>query len=227
MSNMCFRIGFAHIGRVGSVFITISLSVERYLSIRHPTDTHSIKKFLIPLPIGLAIVYNLPKFFEFVTCHDTSLRPHVISLPHQNISDKIQAIQFANISSDIYQHKSNWKNATHPIFPIQDIVDEIYRNQKIETKYEDITQERYDCENEKYGVTPLRKNHWYIILYVFGSEVIFIEMLPWVTIIILNILTWRGIREFQRNRNRFIRSNTSGKAKQSVKSVLNIIYIAI
>ena len=176
------------------------------------------------MPIALAIVYNLPKFFEFVTCHDTSLRPHLMSLPHQNISDKIQAIHFANMSSDKYQHKSNRENATHHIFPIQDIVDEIYRNQKNQTNYEDITQELYDCQNGKYGVTQLRKNHWYIILYVFGSEVIFIEMLPWVTIIILNILTWRGIREFQRNRNRFIRSNALGKTKQSVNSLRNSIY---
>ena len=72
-------------------------------------------------------------------------------------------------------------------------------------------EESVDCEDKHFGVTQLRKNRWYIILYVFGCEVFLVEVLPWVTIVVLTILTWRGIKKFQDNRKRFIRSHSLGK----------------
>ena len=209
--------------------MTVSVSVERYLSIRNPNYNHSIKKYLIPFPIGFALLYNLPKFFEFVTCNDTTSIPelHPINLSFPNVTDRILSVPLQNnISSGINSSQPNVNAAPFPHSVIQEMLDAYYRNRINVTennllKEMDKTvpkrslikdvEESVDCEDKHFGVTQLRKNRWYIILYVFGCEVFLVEVLPWVTIVVLTILTWRGIKKFQDNRKRFIRSHSLGK----------------
>ena len=72
--------------------MTISVSVERYLSVKYPNNTFKIKKYLIPVPIAFAILYNLPKFFEFVNCDDNSTFINTISInttTYQNNTNKV------------------------------------------------------------------------------------------------------------------------------------------
>ena len=59
--------GLAHIGRVGSVFITVSVTIERYLAIVHPLQHFRGKKYLLYIPTIMTVIYNIPKFFEFET----------------------------------------------------------------------------------------------------------------------------------------------------------------
>ena len=56
--------GFGHIGRVGSVFITVSVTIERYFAIVHPLKHFSGKRFLLVIPILSSVLYNIPKFYE-------------------------------------------------------------------------------------------------------------------------------------------------------------------
>jgi hypothetical protein len=114
-------------------------------------------------------------------------------------------------ANETYSNRRNWENSTRPIFPIQDIVDKLYASRKNMSKTNTSNVEINDCKNKYYVITKLRKNHWYIILYVFGSEVIFVEILPWITVIILNLLTWRSIKTFQQNRARFAGRQSLGK----------------
>ena len=210
----CYSIGFAHIGRVGSVFVTVSVSLERYLSVKKPNTNYSFKKFLLPLSIAFAILYNLPKFFEFVSCN------HEVDIPNQPLqisslyeTKEMMTSQKMNSDIPIFPNKTNpfpikWENDSHQMKKhLNDIVSRIYSNkQNLSRKSVDSV----DCKNKLYGITKLRKNRWYIILYVFGSEVIFVEMFPWITIIILNVLTWKGIQEFERNRKRLVRNHSLG-----------------
>ena len=62
---MPFGYGLAHIGRVGSVFITVSVTIERYLAIVHPMQHFRGKKYLLFASSAMAILYNIPKFCEF------------------------------------------------------------------------------------------------------------------------------------------------------------------
>lgn len=56
--------GFGHIGRVGSVFVTMSVTIERYFAIVHPLKHFSGKKFLLMISTIASILYNIPKFYE-------------------------------------------------------------------------------------------------------------------------------------------------------------------
>ena len=158
------------------------------------------------MSIAFALLYNVPKFFEFATCdyeNDIRILPVQMSLRYQ--SKELMINEKMNYDSLIL-------NESNP-YPIElpnqinDIVSKIYSNKQNSSRK---SVDKVDCKNKLYGVTNLRKNRWYIILYVFGSEVIFVEILPWITIIVLNTLTWKGIREFERNRQRFVRTHSLG-----------------
>ena len=56
------------------------------------------------------------------------------------------------------------------------------------------------CDIYDTRTTSLRNNKWYIIFYVFLSEFVLIEIIPWIVVIILNIKTWKGIRNFRKKR---------------------------
>ena len=217
---------------MGSVFVTISVSFERYLSVRFPNNNFKIKKWLIPLPIAFAIIYNLPKFFEFVTCDvnstshfSTSIHSFPVNTSLSNFTDQINVLEINRTdsrflkglkdidlqnkseSSDIFY--SDLKNLVRTAFRQRDLLLKI---NKTDTQKNSLEKEvlKVDCAKNEYGVTLLRKNRWYIIFYVFWSDFIVIEMLPWIIIVILNLLTWRSIRRFQKNRKRFMRTHSPG-----------------
>ena len=158
---MICRIGFAHIGRVGSVFATVAITVERYLSVCHPNLECRGKLLLVPIPIVFAIIYNIPKFFE-------------LEATPQNDEN----------SNKIFNQSTN-----HTI-----IYDDQYQK--------NITQ---IVEDIGYRGTALRLNHWYVVLYVFWSKFLLVDIFPWITVIVLNICIWRKIKDFKRIRRETLR----------------------
>ena len=80
MDWFILRIGFVHIGRVGSVFVTIAITIERYVVVCHRASEFKGKFLLIPLPIISAILYNIPKFFEIEATEYSS---------HDKVSEQI------------------------------------------------------------------------------------------------------------------------------------------
>ena len=61
------RYGFAHIGRVGSVFMTLSVTLERFFAIVYPLKRLRLKTILIAGSTLVAVGYNIPRFLEFET----------------------------------------------------------------------------------------------------------------------------------------------------------------
>ena len=59
------------------------------------------------------------------------------------------------------------------------------------------------CEGG-YQTTELRNSSWYIIYYVFWSKFLLVEIIPWISVIVLTILTSRKIKQFQENRHRLL-----------------------
>ena len=122
--------------------MTIAITIERYVSVCRPTSEFKAKCFLIPLPTILAILYNIPKFFEIETVHKID-----------------EQVLFINESDE-------------------------------KIKVEDIG----------YRGTPLRLNYWYIILYVTWSKLLLVEIIPWITVIVLNVFIWKKIKKFRATR---------------------------
>ena len=77
---------------------------------------------------------------------------------------------------------------------------ELFYNGRNETSVFDDAEDNKKCDPYGTRATSLRKNKWYIIFYVFLSELVLVEILPWITVIILNISTWKGITKFQKKR---------------------------
>ena len=61
---MRFLFGLIHTFRIGSVYMTLSVTFERFHAIIFPLRHFSMKKFLIPVSVGMAVLYNIPKYFE-------------------------------------------------------------------------------------------------------------------------------------------------------------------
>ena len=184
-----FSIGFAHIGRVGSVAVTISIAVERYMSVCHPTNSFPCKRLLFPLPIAFALLYNVPKFFEIVACSKTEM--------------------YHTMITEISLHEKEDKDVNDKL--------EIFSDNSNKTIILDGIQDYGVTNCDPYGnrATSLRNNRWYIILYVFLSELILVEIVSWITVIILNIYIWKGIRRFQKRRQRLKNKSNNIKGKHN------------
>ena len=63
--SLISRYGLGSIGRVGSVMLTLCVTVENYITVCKPFDKVRFQKFFAPCGILFAICYNIPKFFEF------------------------------------------------------------------------------------------------------------------------------------------------------------------
>ena len=182
----CFRFGFANIGRVGSVALTVSITIERYFSVCFPNNTFSAKSLLLPLPIVFAVLYNIPKFFEIVACDEDA---------------QVDAnVAFYNESTTLRYNES---------------VDSLTQNAT-----------QTECDNNWLRATPLRKNRWYIIVYTVLSKLLLVEVLPWVTVIVLNYNIMRKIREFEAIRERIL-TNNPNQGKVNIIAIIQYIYIYI
>ena len=180
--TLSFSIGFAHIGRVGSVAVTISIAIERYMSVCYPTTSSSChKRLLFPLPIVFSVLYNVPKFFEIVKCSE----------------EEINRTMIVDLLSKQRQNSGDTTNSTADITLFVN-----GRNETIALDVFDQDEEDRKSLCDPYGTraTSLRNNKWYIIFYVFLSELFFVEIMPWITVVILNISTWKGITSFQKKR---------------------------
>ena len=75
-----------------------------------------------------------------------------------------------------------------------------------------------ECTPEGLQATPMRQNKWYIIFYSVLSKLLLVELIPWITVIVLNYIIWTKIREFQAKRDHLMKnSSNQGKRKRTTK----------
>ena len=250
--NLFDRIGFAYIGRVGSVAVTVSISLERYLNCCHSTQDFSFKSLLVPFPICFAFIYNIPKFFEMRTCTKTEkiMLKNVSAMMTTSTGERSDILEMTTermqveSSSDILVEKSFDTSAnllfsdfetslasaetlistrtTNSTINLSDLSTFLFSS--TESTYEIAnsshlsltTSVNDDLETETlvgadldsceggYQTTELRNSSWYIIYYVFWSKFLLVEIIPWISVIVLTILTSRKIKQFQENRHRLL-----------------------
>ena len=56
-----------HIGRVGSAFATVTVTVERFIAVMYPLKKLRNTRILLSVPIIGSLFSNIPRFFEFKT----------------------------------------------------------------------------------------------------------------------------------------------------------------
>ena len=176
-----FRIGFANMGRVGSVVLTVSITVERYLSVCHPNRDFCVKSLLVPFPVMFAILYSIPKFFELES---------VEVIDSQYLSNKTMTL-----NEEGYSNMTTAAAGTTPTPFIEVQEGTNYTNFNNGSMEEDVLRTHLT-----YRGTKMRLNPWYIIFYVFWSKFLFVEIIPWVTVVILNYRIWRQIQNFKETR---------------------------
>ena len=92
----------------------------------------------------------------------------------------------------------------------------IFDNQSEQYHTDDVSNitEYYDVPDDLgYHATTLRQNYWYVVLYVFWSKFIFVDIIPWVTVIVLNLSICKRIQEFQRIRRTALGKNSGNVFK--------------
>ena len=67
--------------------------------------------------------------------------------------------------------------------------------------------------------TEIRRNPWYIIIYVFWSKFLLVEIVPYLLMIVMNILIWRKIQEFAK-----IRRDALGIDEGKQSSIMKWMY---
>ena len=195
------RIGLAYIGRAGSTATTVSISIERHLAIGHPT-TITPFKLLFWAPIVFAITYNIPKFFEMAACDVTEVVAENVTTTYLRLSN------LTTEKNDML-HEIDMSNSTDA---------SLANNATIDQEW---------CDADGMRATSLRQNEWYLIFYVVISKVVLVEVVPWLTVIALNVWTWRKMVVFQRKREAMLKKGKKGKLiwKYFFKALLSNLLI--
>ena len=176
-----FSYGLAHIGRVGSVVLTLSISIERYCSVCHSTCTFKAKSLLLPLPVAFAIIYNVPKFFEL----------------------KSETVYEETCENETITHRNTSSHDELSLSTQYDVTEASTIGDQVNVSYHKEMSFVANCINESttyIDVTDLRRNPLYIIIYLFWSKFLCVEIFPYILMIVMNILIWRKIQEFARIR---------------------------
>ena len=241
--NSYFSFGFLHVGLLGSILTTISIALERYITVCYPTTSFSRKYLLIVSPIIATIMYNIPKFFEIITCTDeelyaTMLKSYLEKNPLQPTSRTV--INNTNMSSysDIYPSDSaindmfsmnQYQNISQNGSTITNIQTD--QNTFQHNKHNDMELIHYlsttdnelvvnalklnstSCDLYGHRMADFRSNMWYIIFYQFLSDLILVKIVPWFTVIILNFKVIIASRKFRIRRLQLLNKQTKNEGR--------------
>ena len=77
-------------GRVGSVLMTLSVTLERFFAIVYPLKRLRLKTALLATSAAITSLYNIPRFFEFET-----VVKNVSVTSEDNVTEMRPVVQFA------------------------------------------------------------------------------------------------------------------------------------
>ena len=185
---------------MGSTAVTVSLSIERYLAIGQHTS-NTLNKLLFWAPIIFPVVYSVPKFFELDSCEalDQSITQHHLSTTGTDFTYDLQNDYHNNATQKDDSINLVHLNLTHGIHGVMG--KDMQGND---------TTKLHHCGSGGMEPTSLRKNKVYIIFYVVISKVVLIEIIPWLTVITLNLLTWKKMKLFQNRREALLNGRNPG-----------------
>ena len=200
----------------GSVYCTLSISLERYLTVCYPFyvagKRWSSKRYIVPIVL-FSLLYNLTRFLELQTSCNS----------FQTISQSPNETNFkGNISGVVKENKTqtisytdnkvcNYLNA-----PVND------------TNFETNANINWTINAMKYNCTVefnlLRKNKYYYSIYIIGLNFVFNGLIPFTLIIVLNFLLYRKLKliiktsSFKSRASSIITSIVEPKSRESFQN---------
>ena len=174
------------IALTGSIYFTVCISLERYLTVCHPfyvvSKRWSAKRYIIPIVI-FSLVYNSVRFFEMRTTKQSvpqynCTRNNVSYLPccNKTLAAEEDGLLCLNNSKSSIPNLQNQSDIT-----------ETNNSQMIET----VNPMRFEYEVE---LTMLRTDKYYYTIYIIALNIVFNGILPFSLIITMNILLCKQLK---------------------------------
>ena len=158
-------------------------------------------KVLFWAPIIVSTVYNVPKFFELTTCEAPWLS---IIEQHLNTTN----LNFTPSKKNAYSNHEAIHDNSFELLHLN-LTEKIKAIEGVGSADNETTIVS-QCDIDGMRATPMRQNKLYIIFYVVISKVVLVEILPWLTVITLNILTWKKMNLFQERRRAMLNRRHAG-----------------
>ena len=171
----------------GSVYCTVSISLERYLTVCHPffvaSKKWSAKRHVIPI-VAFSVLYNAPHFFEFRTTYGP-----VDLNGTQELTTSYPTNKFHNLAeTESIMSLNKTINSTFDTITQMSMNNDTRNNISRDT--EEVVKFEYEVE-----LTSLRKNKYYYTIYIIGLNLLFNGVVPYAIIVVLNILLHNRLKK--------------------------------
>ena len=172
----------------GSVYFTVCISLERYLIVCHPfyiaSKNWSAKRYIIPI-VTFSLLYNSIRFFELHTSKHlvpqyNCTRNNLDYYPcyNETLTAEEDGLICLNDSSTSVNNLQS-QNQRH--------INESNHTQRSET----LQPMRFQYQVE---LTTLRKDKYYYTIYIIALNFVFNGILPFTSIITMNILLYKQLK---------------------------------
>ena len=190
----------------------MSIAFERYLSVCHPTTHFSPKYLLGIISISFALLYNIPKFFEIVYCSEEEKYHTMIWSYLKEFYGKEYKLGEANLNSLM-----RLKNPQTPL-------DQYLFNPNNTAVLKTLALSKGTavmCDPHGHRPSSFSINYWYIIFYKFLSDLIFVEVIPWITVIVLNFYVWKETKKFHQIRSKLLNRSANVNRQGKIENIQN------
>ena len=166
-----------------------------------------------------AILYNLPKFFEIVECSEdekykTMVKSYFGQMIKESEESNINTLKRSpvdEIKKDLILEPSNRSMFENEAS--ENKVHQFLLTTNHSLVLDALQGSIAECDIHGIRMSDFRSNHWYILYYQFLSDLILVEILPWITVIVLNIVVWKTSKKFHTRRLRLLNRIDSLRGK--------------
>ena len=200
----------AQICLTGSVYCTMAIAVERYLTVCKPFFTASknwsSKRYIVPILV-FSLIYNFPKFFEIRSNVECECHNGTMTIIEQQCTN----VKFDSLVEISYVHLPNHTDTTLESTTIKAPLPE------------------YQCNGTYiYGVilTEMRTNKYYYIIYSVCMNIVFMVLLPFCLLTALASITLRRLTYYTQNAEsgrRYNQDINSGNVRQALNQSTAIV----